>query len=56
MAPAIARHHEILDRAIAEHRGVRPTEQGQEDGVVGVFAKASDAAAAALAAQRELIS
>jgi predicted ATPase/class 3 adenylate cyclase/DNA-binding CsgD family transcriptional regulator len=52
MATAIARHYELLDDAIAAHAGVRPVEQGEGDSVVGAFARASDAVAAALDAQR----
>jgi class 3 adenylate cyclase len=50
MGAAIARHYELLDAMIALHGGVRPVEQG--DSVVGVFARPSDALAAALGAQR----
>jgi predicted ATPase/class 3 adenylate cyclase/DNA-binding CsgD family transcriptional regulator len=55
MAAAVARHYEVLDRAVADHGGVRPVEQGEGDSVVAAFAKASDAVAAALAAQRALL-
>ncbi len=51
MAAAVARHYEILDAAITGHRGVRPVEQGEGDSVVGAFARASDAVAAAVDAQ-----
>jgi predicted ATPase/class 3 adenylate cyclase/DNA-binding CsgD family transcriptional regulator len=51
MATAIARHYEIVDDAIVAHHGVRPVEQGEGDSVVGAFARASDAVAAALDAQ-----
>jgi predicted ATPase/class 3 adenylate cyclase len=54
MGPAIARHYELLDTAIGAHGGVRPIEQGEGDSAVAAFAKASDAAAAAVAAQRAL--
>jgi predicted ATPase/class 3 adenylate cyclase/DNA-binding CsgD family transcriptional regulator len=54
MAAAIARHYELLDDAIVAHNGVRPVEQGEGDSVVGAFARASDAIAAALDAQRLL--
>ena len=53
---AIARHYELLDAAIVVHNGVRPVEQGEGDSVVGAFARASDAIAAALDAQRSLAS
>jgi predicted ATPase/class 3 adenylate cyclase/DNA-binding CsgD family transcriptional regulator len=52
MGAAIARHYELLDAAIAGRGGVRPVEQGEGDSVVGAFARASDAIAAALDAQR----
>jgi len=54
MAGAVADCHAILVRAIAEHDGVRPVEQGEGDSVVGAFSRASDALAAALQAQLEL--
>jgi predicted ATPase/class 3 adenylate cyclase/DNA-binding CsgD family transcriptional regulator len=54
MAVAIARHYELLDQAIAAHDGARPVEQGEGDSVVGAFARASDALAAAVDAQRML--
>ena len=52
MGAAIARHYELLDEAIAAHGGVRPVEQGEGDSVVAAFARAGDAVAAALDAQR----
>jgi predicted ATPase/class 3 adenylate cyclase/DNA-binding CsgD family transcriptional regulator len=54
MAVAIPRHYELLAEAISRHGGVRPVEQGEGDSVVGAFSRASDAVAAALAAQRAL--
>ncbi len=54
MASAVADCYAILVRAIAEHDGVRPIEQGEGDSVVGAFSRASDALAAALQAQLEL--
>ena len=39
-------------QAIVGHGGVRPVEQGEGDSVVGAFSRASDAVAAAVAAQR----
>ncbi len=56
MSAAVARHYEILDRAVSAHRGVRPVEQGEGDSVVAAFSRASDAVAAALEAQRALTS
>ena len=52
MTIAIARHYELLDAAILGHGGVRPLEQGEGDSVVGAFSRATDAVAAAVAAQR----
>jgi predicted ATPase/class 3 adenylate cyclase/DNA-binding CsgD family transcriptional regulator len=55
MASAVARHYEILDAAVAAHGGVRPIEQGEGDSMVAAFARASDAVAAAVEAQRALV-
>ncbi|MEA2616275.1 MAG: hypothetical protein QOE72_2058 [Chloroflexota bacterium] len=54
MATAVARHYELLDEAIARHRGVRPEEQGEGDSMVAAFARPSDALGAALDAQLTL--
>ena len=54
MAGAVAHSYAVLDRAIAEHDGVRPIEQGEGDSVVCAFSRASDALAAALQAQLKL--
>jgi class 3 adenylate cyclase len=54
MGAAVARQYEILDAAVSANTGVRPLEQGEGDSLVGVFAGASDAVAAALSAQRTL--
>jgi predicted ATPase/class 3 adenylate cyclase/DNA-binding CsgD family transcriptional regulator len=51
MAAAIIRHFDIASKAIAEHDGVRPIEQGEGDSVVAVFRRASDAVACALTLQ-----
>lgn len=51
---AMARHEEILTAAIAAHRGFLAVEQGEGDSVVAAFARASDAVAAAVAAQLAL--
>jgi class 3 adenylate cyclase len=50
----IAAHYDLLDHAIAANAGRRPVEQGEGDSVVAVFARATDAVAAALDAQRSL--
>jgi class 3 adenylate cyclase len=52
MGAAIRRHYQLLDTAIALRGGLRPQEQGEGDSVVAVFARASDALAAALDIQR----
>ncbi|MGQ0464750.1 MAG: helix-turn-helix transcriptional regulator [Sporichthyaceae bacterium] len=51
MAAAVARHYEILDKAIAAAGGARPVEQGEGDSVVGAFTRATDALNAAVATQ-----
>lgn len=51
MAVAMARHDELLAIAIEDHRGARPIAQGEGDSIVAAFARASDAAGAAVAAQ-----
>jgi predicted ATPase/class 3 adenylate cyclase/DNA-binding CsgD family transcriptional regulator len=55
MTVAVPRHYELIDAAIVGHGGVRPVEQGEGDSVVGAFSRASDAVAAAVAAQRALV-
>ncbi len=55
MSAAVARHYELLDAAVALHGGVRPVEQGEGDSVVAAFARAGDALAAGLDAQRALL-
>ena len=54
-AVALARHFELLHAAVALHGGVRPGDQGEGDSIAAVFAKPSDALAAALDAQRALL-
>ena len=44
MAGAVADCYAVLVRAIAEHDGVRPIEQGEGDSVVGAFSRASECA------------
>jgi class 3 adenylate cyclase len=53
-AKVIAAHYDLLDQAIVSNAGRRPVEQGEGDSVVAVFARATDAVAAALDAQRSL--
>jgi predicted ATPase len=55
MTAPVARHYEILDAAIDAHHGQRPEEQGEGDSIVAVFRTATDAVAAALEAQRNLL-
>jgi predicted ATPase/class 3 adenylate cyclase/DNA-binding CsgD family transcriptional regulator len=52
MTAAIARLNQTVSEIIATHDGVRPVEQGEGDSFVAAFARASDAAAAALELQR----
>ena len=52
MTAAIARLNHTVSETIAAHDGVRPVEQGEGDSFVAAFARASDAAAAALEMQR----
>lgn len=54
MTAAVARHYELLDRAVVAHDGYRPVEQGEGDSMVAVFTLATDAVAAAVDAQRWL--
>ena len=54
MGSAIARHYEILERAVAANGGVLPQEQGEGDSIVGAFGRASDALKAAVEAQQAL--
>jgi predicted ATPase/class 3 adenylate cyclase len=52
MAAAVARHHDLLDHAVAENRGVVFSYMG--DGIAAAFGRAVDAVAAAVDAQRAL--
>jgi predicted ATPase/class 3 adenylate cyclase/DNA-binding CsgD family transcriptional regulator len=54
MAPVMSRCHDLIAAAVQAHRGVLPEEQGEGDSAVGVFVRASDAVACALALQRAL--
>src|SRR6516164_6062090 len=54
MDVALARHNQIMSRAVANRHGVLLKARGEGDSTFSVFARASDAAAAALAAQRAL--
>ena len=51
---AIKRLDDLAEKLIASHDGLRPVAQGEGDNVVGIFARATDALACALALQREL--
>ena len=55
MESALARHGEIVAGAVAAHRGVLLRERGEGDSTFSVFARASDALAAAYAAQVGLV-
>jgi predicted ATPase/class 3 adenylate cyclase/DNA-binding CsgD family transcriptional regulator len=52
MTAAIERLDRILAEVLVAHSGVRPVEQGEGDSFVAAFARASDAAACAVALQR----
>ena len=52
MTAAVARLDCIVCEVIAAHNGVRPVEQGEGEGFVVAFGRASDAVACALALQR----
>jgi class 3 adenylate cyclase/DNA-binding CsgD family transcriptional regulator/tetratricopeptide (TPR) repeat protein len=54
METALARHGEIVSDAVAAHAGVVLRERGEGDSTFSVFARASDAVAAAYAAQASL--
>jgi class 3 adenylate cyclase len=54
MASVIARHHEIVADWVEAHDGRQPRSQGEGDSTLSVFARPTDAVAAALAAQRAL--
>jgi predicted ATPase/class 3 adenylate cyclase/DNA-binding CsgD family transcriptional regulator len=53
-AAAVGRHDELLGAAITHHGGMRPVDQGEGDSMLAVFARAADAVAAALQAQRAI--
>jgi DNA-binding SARP family transcriptional activator len=54
MSLAIARHEELISRTVREHGGWIVKSRGEGDSTLSVFPRASDAAAAAFALQREL--
>jgi class 3 adenylate cyclase len=54
MGVALAEHEELVARAVADRGGRLIKTRGEGDSTVSVFARASDAAAAALTLQREL--
>ncbi len=53
-ASTLARHADLIAAAVARHAGIQPVEQGEGDSTVAAFARASQALAAALDAQRGL--
>ena len=55
MEMALARHGEIVAEAVAAHGGVLLRERGEGDSTFSVFGRASDALAAAFAAQVGLV-
>ena len=54
MASVIARHHEIVADCVEATHGRQPRSQGEGDSTLSVFARPTDAVAAALALQRAL--
>ena len=54
MAEVIARHHELAAEIAEAHGGRMPRSQGEGDSTLSAFARATDAAAAAVAFQRAL--
>ncbi|HVE98563.1 MAG TPA: adenylate/guanylate cyclase domain-containing protein [Mycobacteriales bacterium] len=54
MSAAMARHHEIVHRLVAEYGGWRPTDQGEGDSVFAAFSLATAAVSCAAAVQRTL--
>ncbi len=53
-AAAIERHDELVDAAVRAHGGARPDNAGEAAGVAAVFGSTTEAAAAALAIQRDV--
>ncbi|HEY3141469.1 MAG TPA: hypothetical protein VGJ86_10075, partial [Acidimicrobiales bacterium] len=53
-ADAIARHHRLIEAAVADRGGSRPEDQGEGDNVVAVFGSAAEAAATAVDIQQAL--
>lgn len=56
MATAVARHDALMHGAVDAHGGIVLKARGEGDSTFSVFARATDALAAALAAQRALVS
>ena len=54
MYATMARHHQIVHRAITAHGGWRPVDQGEGDAVFAAFDAAAPAVAAVVRFQREL--
>lgn len=52
MTAAVARLNGVVDELVTKHNGVRLVGQGDGDGFMGAFVRASDAAACALTLQR----
>jgi predicted ATPase/class 3 adenylate cyclase len=55
MGPALARHDELIEQLVEQHDGTLVRPRGEGDSRFAVFARASDAAAAACAIQIALI-
>ncbi len=54
MDAAMARHHEIVHGAVAEHSGWRPVDQGEGDAVFAAFGSPSEAVTAVIQIQQAL--
>src|SRR5262245_50552894 len=54
MRAALARHDALIEQAVEQHRGVVVRPRGEGDSRFAVFARATDAVAAAAAVQRAL--
>jgi predicted ATPase/class 3 adenylate cyclase len=55
MGPALARHDELIEGLVAQHRGTVVRPRGEGDSRFAVFARASDAVAAGCAIQLALV-
>src|SRR5688572_8776513 len=56
MPEVVVSFDETIDSLVAEHRGVRPVEQGEGDSFVAAFSRPGDAVRCAVAVQQALAS